>query len=423
VGGVRVNGPRLLERIEQFAQIGRTNVSGVDRQALSVRDREARRLLAEIGLSRGFQISQDSMANLFLRREGSNRHAPPLLIGSHLDTQPNGGKFDGALGTLAALEVIETLEDKRIDTDLPIEVVAWTNEEGSRFSPGSMGSAAFSSRSMPENLGRPAVGDAGILESEIAATIAALPQAKSRPLGFDIHGYIELHIEQGRSLELGEIPVGIVSGIQATRWLEIHVSGEAGHAGTTEYEERKDALVATVAALDELFGTVMPQDPDSRLTVGRLTVAPGSTNVIPEKVTCSLDLRHPHLDRLDEIDRTVRRIFMAAAARYRCKLDVTQLLDMPPVQFSEAVLRHLDAAALKSNLRARRLISRAFHDALFISRVAPTGMIFVPCRGGVSHNEKEYVEPEHSVSGAQMLLASVLEMVDARQKQPEEILP
>jgi N-carbamoyl-L-amino-acid hydrolase len=212
-----INGQRLIDRLDRFAQIGATAKGGVNRQALTDLDRQARQLLTELALQRGFKVFQDPIANLFIRREGRNPDLSPLLIGSHLDSQPAGGRFDGALGTLAAFEVLETLEDCGVETERPVEVVSFTNEEGCRFAPGCMGSMAFAAGSIPSAWETVRATDGALFADELSATLESLPVAAMRPLGTPVFAYLEVHIEQGPSLEKEGLPIGIVTGIQGTR--------------------------------------------------------------------------------------------------------------------------------------------------------------------------------------------------------------
>ncbi len=409
----QINGQRLLKRLDDFAAIGATPAGGVNRQALSPEDRTARSLLASLAIERGFAVFQDDMANLFIRREGKSKASPPFLIGSHLDSQPTGGRYDGALGTLAAFEVLETLEDEGIETDAPIEVVAWTNEEGSRFVPGTMGSMAFSLGQSPEEWHGLRGTDGIFFHDALTETLGALPVAEQRKLGFPILGYLELHIEQGPTLEKENIPIGVVNGVQGTRWLEVTVTGQAAHAGTTQLAFRRDPMVAVASALHTLHGTIMSLDEDARLTVGRITAHPGSINAIPGSVTLTIDLRHPESDRLNVIEAQVLDTFQAAAAAQSCQADLRKTFDMSPASFSSISIDGIENAARDLGLAFKPMVSGAFHDALYISHVAPTAMIFVPCREGLSHNEAEYVEPEHSVAGAQTLFQSTLKVMDS----------
>ena len=408
-----INGERLLGRLDAFARIGATPAGGVNRQAFSVEDRGARRLLAELALERGFTVFQDGIANLFIRREGTDATLPPLLIGSHLDSQPTGGRFDGALGTLCAFEALESLEDARAETKAPIEVVAWANEEGSRFAPGVMGSMAFTGADTAA--WKSIVGsDGASFATELEATIAALPEAGFRPTGMPISGYIELHIEQGPSLEKERVPIGVVTAVQGTRWLEVSIEGTAGHAGTTDLAYRRDPMVAAIAAIHRLQTTIMPLDPSARLTVGRIAAQPGSINAIPQSVSFTVDLRHPQPERLDAIEAEVRAVCAAEAAGQHCSAMIRRSFDMPGAAFSANMVKIIGDAVNSLRLSHKQMISGAFHDALFIARVAPAAMIFVPCRDGLSHNEAEYVEPADAITGARVLLQAAIAAASPR---------
>ncbi len=402
-----INGERLLGRLDAFARIGATPAGGVNRQAFSIEDRGARRLLAELALERGFTVFQDGIANLFIRREGADATLPPLLIGSHLDSQPTGGRFDGALGTLCAFEALEALEDAKAETRMPIEVVAWSNEEGSRFAPGVMGSMVFTGADIA--VWKSVVGaDGASLATEIEATIAALPEAGHRPIGMTISGYIELHIEQGPSLEKERLLIGVVTDVQGTRWLEVSIEGAAGHAGTTGLAYRRDPMVAAIAAIHRLQATIMPLDSSARLTVGRIAAKPGSINAIPQSVAFTVDIRHPRPERLDAIEAELREVCAAKAEAQHCTATVRRSFDMPGAAFSPDMVKIVEDAVSSLRLPHKQMISGAFHDALFLARVAPTAMIFVPCRDGLSHNEAEYVEPADVIIGAQVLLQAAI---------------
>ncbi|WP_256749518.1 Zn-dependent hydrolase [Mesorhizobium sp. Mes31] len=408
-----INGERLLGRLDAFARIGATPAGGVNRQAFSVEDRDARRLLAELALERGFTVFQDGIANLFIRREGTDATLPPLLIGSHLDSQPSGGRFDGALGTLCAFEALESLEDARAETKAPIEVVAWANEEGSRFAPGVMGSMAFTGADTAA--WKSIVGsDGASFATELEATIAALPEAGFRPTGMPISGYIELHIEQGPSLEKERVPIGVVTAVQGTRWLEVSIEGTAGHAGTTDLAYRRDPMVAAIAAIHRLQTTIMPLDPSARLTVGRIAAQPGSINAIPQSVSFTVDLRHPQPERVDAIEAEVRAVCAAEAAGQHCSAMIRRSFDMPGAAFSANMVKIIEDAVSSLRLSHKQMISGAFHDALFIARVAPAAMIFVPCRDGLSHNEAEYVETADAITGARVLLQAAIAAASPR---------
>ncbi len=297
----KIDAQRLLGRLDAFAAIGGTPGGGVNRQALSQEDRRARQLLTELAQARGFTVHQDAIANLFVRRTGKDSSHAPFLMGSHLDSQITGGRFDGVLGTLAAFEVLEALEDAGIETPIAVEAVAWMNEEGCRYQPGCMGSMAFATGSIPDGWATLRSNDGKLFRDDLQAALEALPQAAMRPLGFPIAGYLELHIEQGPSLERANVPIGIVEGIQGTRWLEISIKGQAAHAGTTPLEFRRDPMAAAASALSELYAEIMPQDARARFTVGKFVVVPGTVNAIPEQVDFTVDLRHPQNSELDRL--------------------------------------------------------------------------------------------------------------------------
>ena len=413
IGGPVIDGRRLLARLDAFASLGATPAGGVNRPALGDHDRAARTLLAELGAARGFSISQDAAANLFLRRTGADNDRPPMLIGSHLDSQPTGGRFDGALGTLAALEVLETLEDQNIVTAGPVELVAWTNEEGSRFSPGAFGSQVYAGGAFPAGWQDAADSNGARLPDELAATLAALPEATERPLGIPFAGYLELHIEQGPLLEREGALIGVVEGIQGTRWLEVSIEGQVAHAGTTPLADRHDAMAVAATIIARLQATVMPADADARLTVGRLTLAPGAVNVIPGEVVFSIDLRHPSGAEIDRLEAKITRLVSETAKSGGCNASVRRSMDVAPARFDERLIGIVEDMARQRGFSCRRMFSGAFHDALFMARLGPAAMIFVPCRGGLSHNEAEYVEPHQVIAGAQVLCDATLEAVAA----------
>ncbi|MCD2180446.1 Zn-dependent hydrolase [Rhizobium sp. GN54] len=407
---IEIDGNRLNGRVEAFAVIGATQKGGVNRQALAEGDRRARQLLADLARARGFSVSQDPMANLFIRREGRDDSLAPLLIGSHLDSQPAGGRFDGALGTLSAFEVLESLEDAGIETERPVVVVAWTNEEGCRFAPGCMGSMAFSAGEIPSEWHRKLATDGAPFAGELTATIESLPGAQMVPLGFPVHAYLEVHIEQGPSLEANDIPIGVVGGIQGTRWLDVTVRGQTAHAGTTGLAYRRDPLRALTAGLANLYEAIMPADADARFTIGRISVEPGSVNAIPEEARCTVDIRHPDPDRLDELEKQVASAIEKEAGQQRCSVSIARSFDMPPCTFPPELQDTIERAAANAGFKSTRMLSGAFHDALFVNRVAPASMIFVPCRDGLSHNEAEFVEPRHAVAGCQVLARATVSL-------------
>ena len=406
-----VDQERLWRRHMAMAEIGAIGGGGVNRQALSADDIRARALLLEWAGARGWQAAVDPIANLFVRRPGRDPSAAPIVAGSHMDSQPAGGRFDGIFGVLAALEALEAVETAGIATEHPIDLVAWTNEEGGRFAPGAMGSAVFAGAidlaSCLETTDAAGIGFADALE----ATLAATPGLARRPFAFEVAAYLEPHIEQGPQLEDTGHQIGVVTGIQGARWYEVEVTGEPGHAGTAPLRGRKDALraaVGMIAGLQELM-----HDPDDRLrfTVGRLQVEPNSPNTVPGKVTFSIDFRHPEARVLDQRGALIEAVCRAGAGP--CEVAVTETFNRPPCVFPEAIVAAIERAAELTGCRHMRMPSGAFHDANFIADLAPTGMIFVPCAKGISHSPAEFAKPEDLAAGARILAATLVDLAGA----------
>ena len=397
----------------EMAEIGAIPGNGVNRQALSPEDIRARALLIAWAEARGFDVAVDGAANLFVRRAGAGAEpdAAPVVTGSHLDSQPQGGRFDGAFGVLAGFEALEALEDAGVATRRPIEVVSWTNEEGGRYAPGTMGSAIFTGASRLEDWldKRDAAGVR--LGDALAGTLAATPGVARRPFNLPLAAYVEAHIEQGPRLEDTGNAVGVVTGIQGSRWFVVEVLGETAHAGTAPLRGRRDAVreaVAMIAALEELMLDV---EDTVRFTVGRLDVRPNVPNSVPARVAFSIDFRHPDaavLRRLgDRIELVCRR-----AAR-ACSVRVTETFHRMPCAFRREMIDTIEAAARALGLPYLVMPSGAFHDAEFLHAVCPTGMIFVPCERGISHNPAENAKPEDLAAGTRVLAATLVELAGA----------
>jgi N-carbamoyl-L-amino-acid hydrolase len=401
-----VDGERLWRRHVAMAEIGKIRGGGVSRQALSRDDIRARALLLEWAGARGYQPAVDDIANLFIRRPGRGADAAPVATGSHMDSQPAGGRFDGIFGVLAGLEALEALDDAGIATAHPIDVVAWTNEEGGRFAPGAMGSAVFAGHMRLEDCLGLADAAGVTLADALADTLAATPDLPRRPFGFPIAAYLEPHIEQGPQLEATGNQIGVVTGIQGARWYVVEVDGEPAHAGTAPLGGRKDAVrvaVAMIAALQELMHDASDV---LRFTVGRIEVFPNSPNTVPARVTFSIDFRHPDAavlnDRGGRIEQVCRRLAGS------CAVQVTETFNRPPCVFPGQIVDAVETAARDLGIPYMRLPSGAFHDANFIADVAPTGMIFVPCEKGISHSPAENAKPEDLAAGARVLAAALV---------------
>lgn len=401
---------RLWQRHMDLGQIGATPKGGVNRQALSSEEARGRRLIADWAKEFGFSLSVDPVGNMFIHREGTDPSLDPVVTGSHIDSQPTGGKFDGAYGVLAGFEVLEALERANIETRRPLIVAAWLNEEGSRFMPGCSGSAAFTGQISLEAAIDVTDRDGILARDCLPEMFAATPEAEHRPLGFPIHAYIENHIEQGPRLEAEGIPVGVVTSIQGMQRYEIDVFGEEAHAGTTPQALRKDALRAAVRIVDAL--QIMMEDPDDvvRFTIGRLETKPGSPNVVPSHVHFTIDFRHPDPATLEERGGKIASVAEANAGP--CSVTVKNISKGAPVAFPDHMVETVRAAAEEAGLDYKMMPSGAGHDAGLVAAVAPAAMIFVPCEKGISHNEAENALPGDLHKGAQALGLALLKLAE-----------
>lgn len=399
-----VDAQRLWTRLMAMAAIGATPAGGVNRQALSSEDAQAQRLLVDWGERIGLEPSADAAGNLFLRLPGRDPQAAPVMTGSHLDSQPTGGRFDGVYGVLAGLEALQALVSTGERPRRSIDLVAWMNEEGSRFAPGMMGSEAYAGlRSLDSILS--ATDAQGVSVAQALATMPAWPH---RALGGEFHAYLEAHIEQGPLLERAGLPVGVVTGIQGKHTGEVRVRGEAAHAGTTPREERRDALLSACALVCALDRAVSERAPEAMFTVGRFTVAPNAPSVIASEVRFSVDLRHFDGAQLARLAATIAEV----CARHPgpCEVRWAERVAAAPVQFPVALREQVAGQARALGIDFMELASAAGHDARPVSHVGPAGMIFVPCAGGLSHNEAESAEPADLAAGTRVLAASLVRL-------------
>jgi beta-ureidopropionase / N-carbamoyl-L-amino-acid hydrolase len=405
-----INGERLWASLMELAKIGATEKGGVCRLAASDLDAEARRLFIRWCEEAGCAVTVDRIGNIFARRPGRNPALPPIMSGSHLDTQPTGGKFDGAYGVMAALEVVRSLNDMGYETEAPLEIVAWTNEEGSRFSPAMVGSGAFAgvfalddALATPDNVTRVTLG----------AELERIGFAGEGPVGEHPAGaYFEAHIEQGPILEAAGLPVGIVTGAQGQRWYEITVTGQEAHAGPTPMPRRRDALVGAARMIDAVNKIGHAHAPYACATVGFVQVSPNSRNTIPGRVFLTVDFRHPDNDVLTAMDRELRTACAEAAATQSLEVEVKEFWYFPPTPFDPRLVGAVREAAAAQSYPHQDIVSGAGHDAVYVARVAPTAMIFVPCVGGISHNEIEDAKPDDLTAGCNVLLNAMLECAD-----------
>lgn len=402
---VRINGDRLWQGLMEMAGIGATPGGGSSRLALTALDKEARDLFVSWCRDSGFETRIDAMGNIFARRPGTAAEAPPVLAGSHLDTQPLGGRFDGVFGVLAALEVLRSLDDHGIETKAPLEAVVWTDEEGCRFETGMVASGVFAGKYKQDwALG---VSDRdGITIGEALKTIgyAGSEAAFDRPVA----AYFEAHIEQGPVLEASETAIGVVLGAQARRCFRVSVKGEEGHAGTLPMERRRDALLGAARMIDGLNAVTHRFQPRPMITVGDLTVSPNSRNTIAGGSVFIIDSRHPDDKTLDLIEGEMRGTCESIAGNDGLGLEIEVVDESRAVVFDAGPVGAVRDAAEGLGLSHRDIHSGAGHDACNLALLAPTGMIFVPCENGISHNENENAKPEDLAGGADVLLRAMV---------------
>lgn len=406
VGNVTVNGVKLWDDILETARFGGTPKGGIKRLALTEEDRQVRDWFVRTCEALGCTVSHDSMGNQFARRPGTEDTLPPITMGSHLDTQPTGGKFDGIVGVLGGLAVLRALQETGRETRHPIELINWTNEEGSRFSPAMLSSGVFAGvfteQEALDTKDREGVRLGDALEGigyRGAEVCGAHPVA----------AYFELHIEQGPILEVEHKTIGIVTGVQGMRWYEVTLTGRDSHAGSTPMRLRADTLVTAARMIDAVQTIALEHGPDAVGTVGLIENRPNSRNVVPGEVFFTVDFRDPD----DSIVQKMEDAFYAQASELAEKagltLEIARVWDTPAVQFDPECVASVTRAADTLGYPARRIVSGAGHDATYMAQVAPTAMIFVPCAGGLSHNEEESAEPDDVTAGANVLLRAVLE--------------
>ena len=400
-----INRDRLWQSLMDLARLGATAKGGVCRLALTDLDRQARDLFVQWCEAAGCSVSVDAIGNIFARRAGRNPTLAPVMTGSHIDTQPTGGKFDGCYGVMAGLEVIRTLNDLGIETEAPIEVVVWTNEEGSRFPPCMMGSGVFAGQfDLQDTLDK--LDDQGL---SVGAELQRIGYAGSRAvLGHPVGAYFEAHIEQGPVLEDQATTIGVVMGCLGQKWFDLTLSGVEAHAGPTPMHLRKDALVGAAEVVSAVNRIAHQQQPHACGTVGCLSLHPGSRNVIPGQVHMTIDLRHLHADKLQAMVDEVRSVIEASAARHGLTFELTPTADFPPLDFNPSCVNAVREAAQVLGLSHMDIVSGAGHDAIFVAQLGPAGMIFVPCEGGISHNEIENATPNDLAAGCAVLLRAMV---------------
>lgn len=407
---LRVNGERLWESLMALARIGATPKGGVCRLALTDLDRQGRDLVVRWGREAGLAVTVDRIGNVFMRRAGRNPALPPVVAGSHIDTQPTGGKFDGNYGVLAALEVVRTLADHGIATEAPIEVAFWTNEEGSRFVPVMMGSGVFAGAFSLEHAYAQRDTEGKTVREELERIgYLGTEQPGAHPMG----AYFEAHIEQGPVLEDAGVTIGVVQGVLGIRWFDCTVTGMEAHAGPTPMALRRDALQVATRLMQETVASALRHGPHGRGTVGMVHVHPNSRNVIPGQVRFSIDLRNATDALVDLQAAEVKALADRLAGETGMDIRIEQVSAYPAQRFDAGCVEAIAQAAQRLGLSHMPAVSGAGHDAVYTARLAPTGMIFIPCKDGISHNEIEAATPEHVEAGANVLLQVMLERAGA----------
>jgi N-carbamoyl-L-amino-acid hydrolase len=400
---LRINGDRLWQSLMELARIGATPKGGVKRLTLTDTDREARELFARWAREAGLEVQVDAIGNMFARRPGREPSLPPVAMGSHLDSQPSGGKFDGAYGVMAGLEVVRALNDAGIETRAPLEVVSWTNEEGSRFTPVMMGSGVYAGVfPLGHVLEQKDVDDVTV--EDALRSIGYAGEAPAHRLG----AYFEAHIEQGPVLEDAKTTIGVVQGALGQRWFDAVITGQDSHAGPTPMELRKDALIAASRLVLEVNRIALAFPDYARGTVGSMQVKPNSRNVVPGEVRMSVEFRNQKDDTLSAMVTALRDSLKAIESECRVAIELTEVVYFPPCRFDASMVGAVRDAAAALGYTRRDIVSGAGHDAVYVARVAPTAMIFVPCEGGISHNEIENATPQDLAAGCNVLLYAAL---------------
>ena len=406
---IRIDGARLWDSLMEMAKIGPGVAGGNNRQTLTDADAEGRRLFQSWCEDAGMTMAVDRMGNMFMRHEGTDPSADPVYIGSHLDTQPTGGKYDGVLGALSGLEVIRAIRDMGIKTRRPIVVTNWTNEEGTRFAPAMLASGVY----------------AGVHTEDYANT---REDAEGKRFGDELdrigwrgtedvggrpmHAMFEYHIEQGPILEAEGRQIGVVTHGQGLWWLQVTLTGKDAHTGSTPMNMRVNAGLGMACIIEAVHRIAMAHQPDAVGAVGQANVYPNSRNVIPGRAVFTIDFRSPDLAKLNAMRAALEEEAPAIAAELGLGIEIEPVGHFDPVTFDEGLVKVVRAAAEQLGYSHMNIVSGAGHDACWINRVAPTVMIMCPCVDGLSHNEAEEISPEWAAAGADVLLHSVLDAAE-----------
>ncbi|MFC4541441.1 Zn-dependent hydrolase [Halosolutus amylolyticus] len=397
---------RFRDRFDEFNEIGATDAGGVNRPSLSDENKRARDLLVEWFRDAGLEVRIDEMGNIFGRREGRDPEADAVLFGSHVDSQYNGGRYDGVVGVLSALEVVEAFDDAGIETDRPLEIVAWSNEEGVRFQPDMLGSGVYTGVFDLEYAYDREDKDGNRFGDELER-IGYKGEEPCEP--DDLHCYFEVHVEQGPFLERADLSVGVVEGVFGFSWMNVAFEGQANHAGPTPMNMRHDAFVATADVTKAVREITATEGTDLVGTVGSVDVWPNAINVIPERVEFTLDFRSYDNAVVDAALERIQDEIEWAAEREGLEYEFEEIMRVDADPFDDECIETVAQAAEDAGCEYTRLVSGAGHDANYLNKITPTSMIFAPSVDGISHRESEYTEWEDVVTGAEVLLRAVNE--------------
>lgn len=404
---LRVDGQRLWDSIMTMAEIGPGQHGGSCRLALTDEDKLGRDLFVDWCKAIGCSVLIDDMGNIFARRAGRNNDLPPIVAGSHLDTQPHGGKFDGVYGVLAALEALRTMHDANVFTETPVEIVCWTNEEGSRFAPAMIASGVYAGLFEKEYAWSRADSDGKTIRQELERIgYKGIEACGEHAIG----ALLEAHIEQGPVLDDSKTQIGVVIGGQGQRWYDVVVKGKDSHAGPTPMPGRQDALVASAEIISNVQAIALQHAPYGVGTVGEMHVLPNSRNTIPGEVRFSIDIRNPDDEPLETMGKQVRQACSETAERHKVSIEIEEIWTKSPVKFAEQCINAVTEAVNQLGYSNRQIVSGAGHDACQVCEVVPTSMIFVPCAEGLSHNEQESAEPADLEAGCNVLLQAMLKL-------------
>ncbi|MBX2859184.1 MAG: Zn-dependent hydrolase [Cellvibrionaceae bacterium] len=407
---LQINGARLWQSLMHMATIGETEKGGCNRQALTDLDKQARDLFVEWAEAEGCSVRIDTMGNVFARRSGKDNSLPSVMTGSHIDTQPTGGKFDGVYGVMAGLEVIRSLNEHNVETLAPIEACIWTNEEGARFSPAMVGSGVWCGE-FDLDYGHGRTDKQGLSIGQELKRIGYLGDKRCEP--FAVKGFFEVHIEQGPILEAEELQIGIVNGVQGMNWYDLIITGKPVHAGPTPMTSRQDPFMGLYQIIDNLYKLADKHGAQSRVTFGDIKAVPGSRNTVPEQLILAVDLRNPDQSVLEEMDQAFRKISKDICEPLGLVCEIKDEWRSPAVVFDKHCVSAVRDATHQLGYSHKEMFSGAGHDSVYVSRVAPTSMIFIPCKDGISHNEAEDAKAEDIEAGCHVLLNAMVTLANA----------